>query len=99
VADVAGSRARVHRQLFIVSFAFTYSIQRWFTFGSQTPHGPALVKYTILVAFNTVATAAIVGLIDLTPAGWVVGKVVATVATTVWNYFVYRYWVFADRSR
>lgn len=84
---------------FIVSFAFTYSIQRWFTFGSRAPHGPALVKYAILVAFNTVATAAIVGLIDLTPAGWVAGKVVATVATTVWNYFVYRYWVFADRSR
>lgn len=84
---------------FIISFAFTYTIQRWFTFGSQAPHGPALVKYAVLVAFNTLATAAIVGLIDLTPAGWVVGKVVATAATTVWNYFVYRYWVFADRSR
>jgi putative flippase GtrA len=84
---------------FIISFAFTYTIQRWFTFGSQAPHGRALVKYTALVAFNTLATAAIVGLIDLTPAGWAVGKVAATALTTIWNYFAYRYWVFADRSR
>lgn len=83
---------------FIISFAFTYTIQRYFTFGSQAPHGPALFKYAVLVAFNTLATAAIVAAIDLTPAGWVVGKVVATVATTIWNYFVYRYWVFADRK-
>ena len=67
---------------FIISFAFTYTIQRWFTFGSQAPHGRALVKYTALVAFNTLATAAIVGLIDLTPAGWAVGKVAATALTT-----------------
>ena len=83
---------------FIISFAFTYTIQRWFTFGSQAPHGRALFRYTALVAFNTLATAAIVGLIDLTPAGWVVGKVAATALTTIWNYFAYRYWVFADRS-
>jgi len=82
---------------FIVSFVFTYTIQRTFTFGSTAPHGAALIKYVLLVAFNTVATAVIVALIDATPLGWAVGKVVATAATTVWNYFAYRYWVFADR--
>ncbi|MEV4735677.1 MULTISPECIES: GtrA family protein [unclassified Microbacterium] len=84
---------------FVISFAFTYTIQRYFTFGSQVPHGRALLKYALLVAFNTVATAGIVALIDATPLGWAVGKVVATGATTIWNYFAYRYWVFADRSR
>lgn len=81
---------------FVISFAFTYSIQRYFTFGSQAPHGRALVKYALLVAFNTVATAGIVALVDMTPAGWAVGKVVATSVTTIWNYFAYRYWVFAS---
>jgi putative flippase GtrA len=84
---------------FVVSFVFTYTIQRTFTFGSRTPHGRTLMKYTALVAFNTLATAAIVALIDSTWAGWAVGKVVATAVTTIWNYFVYRYWVFADRRR
>lgn len=84
---------------FILSFAFTYTIQRYFTFGSKSPHGVAILKYTTLVIFNTAATAAVVALIDLTPAGWVTGKVVATAATTVWNYFAYRFWVFADPRR
>lgn len=84
---------------FVLSFGFTYSIQRYFTFGSHAPHGRALLKYTALVIFNTLATAVIVSLIDLTPAGWAVGKVAATAATTIWNYFAYRYWVFADRNR
>jgi putative flippase GtrA len=81
---------------FVVSFAFTYTIQRWFSFSSQAPHGVAILKYTALVAFNTVATAVIVAFIDQIGAGWLVGKIVATAATTVWNYFAYRYWVFAE---
>ncbi|MBM7504151.1 GtrA family protein [Agromyces aurantiacus] len=80
---------------FLVSFAFTYTIQRTLGFMSHAPHGRALVRYTILVAVNTVATAVIVSLIDQTAAGWAIGKVVATAATTVWNYFAYRWWVFA----
>ncbi|WP_426738756.1 GtrA family protein [Plantibacter sp. 2H11-2] len=82
---------------FLLSFVYTYSMQRVFAFGSQAPQGGALVKYAILVVFNTIATAAIVSLIDTTFAGWIGGKVVATVATTIWNYFAYRYWVFAHR--
>lgn len=80
---------------FVASFAFTYTIQRTFSFGAQTPHGRALVRYTLLVVANTVATMGIVAMIDTTVAGWGVGKVVATIVTTAWNYFAYRYWVFA----
>ena len=83
---------------FLLSFAFTYTVQRYFTFGSRAPHGVAILKYAALVAFNTLATAVIVALIDATAAGWIAGKVVATVATSVWNYFIYRYWVFATRD-
>lgn len=84
---------------FLVSFVFNYLIQRIFSFGSTTPHGIALVKYSILVAFNTVATVVIVDLMNQTAAGWGVGKVASTAATTVWNYFAYRYWVFRERRR
>ena len=80
---------------FVLSFAFTYTIQRVFSFGSDAPHGRALFRYTVLVVFNTIATALVVGLIDQTAAGWIVGKVAATVLTTIWNYFIYRFWVFA----
>lgn len=79
---------------FLASFAFTYSIQRFLAFNTGSPHGVALLKYAVLVAFNTIATVGIVALIDMTPLGWVAGKVIATAATTLWNYFAYRYWVF-----
>ncbi|WP_169513490.1 GtrA family protein [Agromyces italicus] len=80
---------------FLGSFAFTYTIQRTLGFSSRAPHGRALVRYTILVAVNTAATALIVALLDQTAVGWVGGKVVATAVTTVGNYFAYRWWVFA----
>jgi putative flippase GtrA len=79
---------------FLASFAFTYSIQRFFSFDATSPHGSALVKYAALVGINTLATVGIVTLIALTPLGWVGGKVIATGVTTAWNYFAYRYWVF-----
>ena len=84
---------------FIISFAFTYTIQRVFSFGSQVPHGPALLKYTMLVAVNTIATAVIVAVVDTSVLSWAGGKIIATCVTTVWNYFAYRYWVFAAPRR
>lgn len=79
---------------FLVSFGFNYSLQRAFSFGSTSSHGSSLVKYALLVVFNTIATIVIVALLDQSVFGWGIGKVVATAGSTVWNYFVYRYWIF-----
>lgn len=83
---------------FLISFAFTYTIQRMLAFESKAPHGGALVKYTALVIFNTLATMLIVTWVNQSALSWAGGKIIATGATTVWNYFVYRYWVFAPRA-
>ncbi|HEV7848619.1 MAG TPA: GtrA family protein [Mycetocola sp.] len=80
---------------FILSFVYTFTMQRAFSFGGTSPHGPALVRYSTLVAFNTLATMGIVTLLSATPLGWAGGKVLSTVFSTIWNYFAYRYWVFA----
>jgi putative flippase GtrA len=79
---------------FLLSFAYTYTLQR-LAFRSERTHGTALVRYTILVAVNLVATSGLVALLAVTPIGWVGAKVVTTAVTTVWNFFIYRYWVFA----
>jgi putative flippase GtrA len=79
---------------FIASFALTYLMQRYFTFGATSAWGSSALKYTALVAFNTVATTLIVTGTDALGWSWAAGKVVAVTATTVWNYFAYRYWVF-----
>ncbi len=79
---------------FLASFAVTYTLQRVVAFASDSKVVPSVARYTALVAFNTLATTGIVWIVDQTGAGWFVGKVVAVVATTIWNYFAYRYWVF-----
>lgn len=80
---------------FLASFAVTYTLQRVVAFASDSRVVPSVARYTALVAFNTLATTGIVWIVDQTGAGWLLGKVVAVVVTTVWNYFAYRYWVFA----
>jgi putative flippase GtrA len=81
---------------FLLTFAFNYSLQRAFSFGSRAGHGRTLVKYLVLLGANTLATIVIVWLVDLTALGWGAGKITATLITTGWNYFVFRYWVFAQ---
>lgn len=80
---------------FLASFAVTYTTQRLIAFASESKVVPSVARYTVLVVFNTLATTGIVWLVDATGAGWLTGKVIAVVATTIWNYFAYRYWVFA----
>ncbi|QIG38312.1 GtrA family protein [Microbacterium sp. 4R-513] len=80
---------------FLLSFVVTYTLQRTVAFRSSEGVAPSVVRYTILVIINTVATTAIVWAVATLGAPWAVGKVVAVIATTVWNYFAYRQWVFA----
>lgn len=79
---------------FLTGFVFSYLFQRAFSFRSETPHGRGLLRYLALLGFNTLATMFIVEVIGNTPLTWISGKMVATVITTAWNYFLYRSWVF-----
>ncbi|SIT88788.1 Putative flippase GtrA (transmembrane translocase of bactoprenol-linked glucose) [Microbacterium sp. RU33B] len=83
---------------FLTSFAVTYTLQRTVAFRATDGVAPSVVKYAILVGVNTVATTAIVWAADALGLPWIVGKVAAVVTTTIWNYFAYRYWVFAARK-
>lgn len=82
---------------FLLSFAVTFVLQRTFTFSSDAGMASSALKYTSLVAFNTLATTGIVAGIAALGLPWVVGKIVAVGSTTVWNYFAYRYWIFPAR--
>ncbi len=83
---------------FLLSFAFTYTLQRTVAFRASDDVAPSVVRYAILVAANTVATTGIVWAADALGLPWIVGKIAAVVATTIWNYFIYRYWVFSARK-
>ena len=83
---------------FLLSFAVTYTLQRTVAFRAADGVAPSVVRYAILVAVNTFATTAIVWASDAVGWPWLVGKILAVVATTVWNYFAYRYWVVPTRK-
>lgn len=83
---------------FLLSFLVTFSLQRSLAFRSTDGVAPSMLRYTSLVAANAVATTLIVALADASGLPWLVGKIAAVVCTTIWNYFAYRNWIFADRS-
>jgi putative flippase GtrA len=82
---------------FLTSFGLTYLMQRSITFDGEGGWTSSAVKYTLLVVLNTFATTAIVSGIAVLGWPWEIGKIAAVASTTVWNYFAYRYWVFAKR--
>lgn len=95
--DLAGAPLAIATPVaFLASFAVTYTLQRVVAFGSEARVAPSVARYTALVIFNTIATTGIVWAVDALGGAWLVGKVLAVVATTIWNYFAYRYWVFVD---
>ncbi len=90
---------------FTVGTIYTYLLQRSFTFSSRASHASASFRYLTLVAANTVFTAVVVELFDqvvTTPilgvSGYLVGKVVCAILTTLWNYPLLGRWVYAEKA-
>ncbi|MFJ4026543.1 GtrA family protein [Paenarthrobacter sp. NPDC089989] len=80
------------------SFFFNYFLQRHFAFGGGGTAIGGVLRYSGLLAFNTLAVMGIVELFQFLGAGYVAGKVVATAATMAWNYFIYKHWVFPQKK-
>lgn len=84
---------------FIVSLVFNFLLQRAFTFRATNKKSISAFKYLLLVAFNIVVTDLIVVGFDALGWSYVYGKTIATGLTTVWNYFLYRHWIFRRTSQ
>ena len=76
------------------SLAVNFFLNRTFTFGGAAPAGRAMFRYACLLGFNYVATVAMVAGAESVGLNYAVAKVAATAAMTLWNYLVYRVWVF-----
>lgn len=81
---------------FLLSFVISYALQRIVAFGADNGVAPSAIRYTALVVVNTIATTVIVWAFSAIGAPWIVGKVIAVAATTIWNFFLYKNWVFAS---
>lgn len=97
IHDIFGAPLAIATPIaFLASFAVTYTLQRVVAFASDSRVAPSVARYTALVIFNTIATTAIVWVIDALGGEWLLGKVLAVIATTLWNFFAYRHWVFVN---
>lgn len=79
---------------FLSSLVFNFFVQRRFTFRSEARAHVSFLKYGTLVVFNVVATDVIVNLIAGSGHSYALGKVIATIATTAWNFLLYKHWIF-----
>lgn len=79
---------------FLTSLVFNFFIQRKFTFKSSSRAHVSFAKYGALVLFNLVATDVIVNVIADSGQSYAIGKLAATVATTGWNFLLYKHWIF-----
>lgn len=83
---------------FLTSFAANYLLSRFFTFAGTGARGTSFVKYVALVAFNTVAASLIVSGFEAVGSSYMLGKIASTAMMTVWNFFAYKHWVFAEKK-
>ncbi|MDD1477059.1 MULTISPECIES: GtrA family protein [unclassified Arthrobacter] len=79
---------------FLASLVFNFLVQRKFTFQSDERAHVSFLKYGALVVFNVVATDIIVNVVAGSGQSYAIGKVIATVATTGWNFLLYKHWIF-----
>lgn len=79
---------------FIISLLFNFGVQRSFTFRSTNRRDVSFLKYIALVVFNIGATDVIVNVLAGIGISYAIGKVVSTVLTMIWNYLLYRHWIF-----
>lgn len=79
---------------FLTSLIFNFALQRSFTFRAMNSRTVSAAKYIALVIVNVVITDLIVTGFDRLDWAYGIGKVVATVLTTGWNFLLYRHWIF-----
>lgn len=83
---------------FLSSLVFNFLVQRKFSFESAHRTHVSMIRYGLLVVANTLATVLIVQWLTPTLLGYMGGKVISTAAMTIWNYFLYKHWVFGKKA-
>ncbi len=83
---------------FAVSTLYSFLLQRRVTFSADLHVGHSAVRYGILLAVNMLLTAGIVEAFDQFFDLYLIGKVVSTTLTTLWNFPLMKYWVYPRQA-
>lgn len=79
---------------FAISTALSFYLQRKVTFSADLHVGHSAVRYGVLLATNMILTGVIVQAFDQFFDLYLVGKVVSTALTTLWNFPIMKFWVY-----
>lgn len=82
---------------FAISLAFNFGLNRRFMSTGAAHLGRHALRYGLLVGVNYVITLGAVTAAAGVGVSYVVAKLAVVAASTVWNFLLYRYWVFAPR--
>lgn len=77
------------------SLFFNFFLNKIVAFRAARRTHVQLLRYGVLLGVNYVATLALVGGAAAVGLGYEVGKLSAVAAMTLWNYVLYRVWVFS----
>ena len=83
---------------FAVSTLYSFLLQRKVTFSADLHVGHSAFRYGILLAANMLLTAGIVEAFDQYLDMYVIGKVVSTILTMLWNFPLMKYWVYPRQT-
>lgn len=80
-------------------FVVNFTLQRNFAFQSDRPYVWSVVLYFLLVAFNWAATTVgMYAIVEWLGYPTAAGKLLCAIATTLWNYPLYRFVVFPPKK-
>lgn len=97
--DVVGLPAWIGAFIaFCVATVYSFSTQQRITFKSAASTSHSAVRYGILLAANSLFTTGIVHWFDVSFDMYMVGKVLGTALMSIWNYFLFKYWVFPQKT-
>ncbi|WP_297564588.1 GtrA family protein [uncultured Arcanobacterium sp.] len=83
---------------FAVSTCYAFLTQQRLTFKSTISTGSSIKRYIFLLVINMIFTVVVVQLFDSLFSLYLLGKIISTGMTTLWNFFLMRSWVFKNNS-
>lgn len=96
LTELAGINPVVSSTLgFMVSVAFNYLGNYYFTFTSAVPHRSAAPKFLVIASVGLVINALVMSILtEATAVPYLAAQVLATGAVMFWNFFLNRHWTY-----
>jgi putative flippase GtrA len=84
---------------YVVGLVTNFLINRYVVFPSEQTALSSGARYLSLVAFNYLATIALVSGLTLVSVPYLAAKFFAVACTMLWNFLAYKHWVFTASRR